>query len=575
MLKRSYPRIELFKIGEALNLAYFNSFTSEWEIDDEEASFEIAANLNDKQLKKIFENRTPREWAIFRGQYYTLEKGSLRLRGSWERLRTSIQRVKKRYGKDGIAVLRTLAKINKSCSLGEIKKNLKNDVDPYPILVGLERLKVIVTAYKGDGYQEWKILEETSPLIRSELGLAQAPILKTLETSPLISTPTKGEKPDHLWMEHQKVAEMDRELGEYLNVLLKRRLDATVKFGKTFSLASLADYLQNLFGSILYFDNLLSIVQQYGLTNTEITHPQGKTSIRTGWSLALFGEPGTGKSFATRNMILGRHDANIPPHGIPGRNRYCGGMSPARFIRMGQAYVKRTFNFVVPEFNDWFKYSGMVDVLKLAMEQGEIKYELHREVIGPYRFESFLSVNYNTAVSERGYEVTVSDPNFNAIEDRMVCRLHRLTKRRFVEIAQSQMRLALGEIEIGRGAKKIRDHATLVYAIETGHPLVRRRFPYKPVMITPQAYDTIKVAREAILEQIPREVVRFSARLEDRAIRFACAASLLNYFHSDLDYIPVSEDALKYAIQLYVEEASVRSQEELNPEEILKKLQAA
>jgi hypothetical protein len=91
-------------------------------------------------------------------------------------------------------------------------------------------------------------------------------------------------------------------------------------------------------------------------------------------------------------------------------------------------------------------------------------------------------------------------------------------------------------------------------------------------MITPQAYDLMEKAREAILELIPHEFVRFSARLENRAIRFACAASLLNYFHSDLDYIPVSEDALRYAVQLYVEEASVRSREEFKPREVLEKL---
>jgi len=56
-------------------------------------------------------------------------------------------------------------------------------------------------------------------------------------------------------------------------------------------------------------------------------------------------------------------------------------------------------------------------------------------------------------------------------------------------------------------------------------------------------------------------------------VRFACAASLLNYFQSSLDYVPVSEDALKYAIQLYVEEASVRSRQEFKPEEVLAKLQ--
>ncbi len=294
--------------------------------------------------------------------------------------------------------------------------------------------------------------------------------------------------------------------------------------------------------------------------------------MRTGWSLALFGDPGTGKSFSTRDMILGRPDAKVPPHGVPGRNRYCGGMTPARFIRIGQAYVGRAFNFIVPEFNDWFRYSGMVEPLKLAMERGELKYEMHREVVGPYRFTSFLSVNYNVATRGEGYAATVQDPNFNAIEDRMLCRLHRLTKERFVEIAESQMRLAFGEIDIGESAQRIRDHLTLVYAIETGHPLVRDRFPPKPVMITPQAYEAVTRAREAILEQIPQETVSFSARLEDRAVRFACAASLIDYFRSDQDSIPVNPDALRYAAQLYVEEASVRSRGKFRPEDALKRL---
>jgi len=402
-------------------------------------------------------------------------------------------------------------------------------------------------------------LEETAPLIRSELGMTPREVYETRE-HPSVETLTafravseeKGEV-DHVALEKQEIQKMDTTFEEYLETVLKNRLESTIKFGKTFSITSLTSYLQNLFGPVLYFDSLLSIAQQYGLADVEIVHPRGKTGMRTGWNLSLFGEPGTGKSFSTRDMILGKPDAKIYPHGLPGRNRYAGGMSPARFIRIGQAYVNRTFNFIVPEFNDWFKYKGMVEPLKLAMERGEIKYELHREVIGPYRFNNFFSVNYNVATYGRGYEVTVQDPNFNAIEDRMLCRLHRLTKQRFVEIAQSQMRLAFGDIDIEKGAKQIRDHLTLVYAIETGHPLVKLRFPRKPVMITPEAYSFIEKARNAILERIPHEVVAFSARLEDRAIRFACAASLLDYFHSDLNYIPVSEDALRYATQLYVE----------------------
>jgi len=566
LLKLTFPVADLFEIGKELEIPYFKRFVSCWEIDADEAALEIALNTSDTKLKKIYKRYTPREWVSFRGKYYTFENGGLRLTGSWGKIRTKISEAKKKYGKNCVSVLKEMIKAGGNFGLKEARQTLKQGINPYPVLAALEKLKVVVTSYKGDKYQEWKIPDEILPLIQQEVGMPP------LEPTPAVVQPVTAEKKDYVEEERRKVEAMDQELADYLNDLVKHRLRSTVRFGKTFSVNELAEYLQKLFGHLLYFDSFLSIIQQYSLADAEIVNPQGKTGMRTGWSLALFGEPGTGKSFSTRDMILGKADGKIKPHGIPGRNRYCGGITPARFIRIGQAYTGRTFNFIVPEFNDWFRAPGMADILKIAMERGEIKYELHREVVGPYRFDSFLSVNYNTKVLGRGYEVTISDPNFNAIEDRMICRLHRLTKERFVEIAQSQMRLALGEIDLEKGAHRIRDHVTLVYAIETGHPLVRGRFPYKPVMITAETYEIIKKAREAILEQIPQESLRFSARLENHAIRFACAASVLNYFHSDLDYIPVSEDALKYAVKLYVEEASVRSREEFHPDEVLEKL---
>lgn len=568
LLKRTFSIAELFEIGKEVNIPYFNSFISCWEIDEDEAALEIASNLSEKQLKEIYEKHVPREWAIFRGRYYTFENGALRFAGSWEKIRRSISETEKKFGKNCVTLLKTMEKSGGIFGLNELKEMSKQGIDPYPILAKLEQLKVIVTSYRGDKYREWRILEESFPLIRMELGIQPVELPTSAATVPLAKT----EKADYIEEERQNVAAMDQALSEYLNDLLKHRLRSTIEFGKTFSVMKLAEYLQKLFGNILFFDSFLSIIQQYGLANAEIVNPQARTGMRTGWSLALFGEPGTGKSFSTRDMILGRSDGRIQPHGIPGRNRYCGGITPARFIRIGQAYTGRTFNFIVPEFNDWFRYSGMVDVLKVAMERGDIKYELHKEVVGPYRFDSFFAVNYNTKVLGRGYEVTIADPNFNAIEDRMICRLHRLTKERFVELAQSQMRLAMGEIDVEKDAPNIRDHVALLYAIETGHPLAKERFQYKPVMITTEMYDVVKKAREAILEQVSEDSLRFSVRLEDRAIRFACAASLLNYFHSDLDYIIVSEDALKFAIKLYVEEASVRSRETFEPAEILGRL---
>jgi hypothetical protein len=571
LIKRVFPVAEIFEIGKEWGIHYFDQFVSCWDADADEAPLEIGQAVSDTQLQEIFKKHKGRDWAVFRGKYYTFEGEVLSLKGSLEKIQAGIAETEKKYGKDSAYVLKAMVQAGGSFGLKEYKEALKQKVDPYPILGKLEQLKVVVPSYKGEEYCEWKMLEETLPFIRSELGIPSAEHKPATAPSTVALPSEAAEKVDYLEDERRKTIEMDEELNRYLNDLIKNRLSQTVKFGKTFSASYLADYLQSLFGQLLYFDGFLSIIQQYAVADVEIVNPQEKTGMRTGWSFALFGEPGTGKSFSTRDLIIGVPDGKIQAHGVPGRNRYCGGITPARFIRIGQAYVGRTFNFIVPEFNDWFRYSGMVDVLKIAMERGEIKHELHREVIGPYRFDSFFSVNYNTRVMGRGYEVTIGDPNFNAIEDRMICRLHRLTKERYVEIAKSQMRLALGEVSVDKGAKQIRDHATLIYAIETRHPLVRGRFPQKPVMITAETYEAISKAREAILKRIPGSL-KFSARLESNVIKFACAASLLNYFNLDLDYIPVSEDAVERAVKLYVEEASVRSKEEFQPEEVLEEL---
>ncbi len=573
LIQRVYPITEIFQIGKELSSPFFTQFVNCWEPDPDEAAMELALSMDDKNLQEVFKKHLPRDYVVFRGTHFTFEDGVLSARGSAEKLCAGIAETQKKYGQAANSILKVMAQAGGKFGSKQFRESEKLKVDAYPILEKMEQLKIVVPSYKGEEYREWKMLEETLPLIREELGIPAVPNrLAGVSSTTSIEVSKSGEEPpDPLEDERRKLGEMQNEFDSYLSDLLRNRLEETIKFGRTFSASQLANYLQSLFGEMLYFDSFLSIIQQYSLADIEIVNPQGKTGIRTGWSFALFGEPGTGKSFSTRDLILGTVGGKMQAHGIPGRNRYCGGMSPARFIRIGQVYVGRTFNFIVPEFNDWFRYSGMVDVLKIAMERGEIKHELHREVIGPYRFDSFFSVNYNTQVMGQGYAVTIGDPNFNAIEDRMICRLHRMTKERYVEIAQSQARLALGEVNVDKGARQIRDHVALVYAIETEHPLVRGRFAKKPVMITPEMYQAIGRARDAILKHLSGGM-KFSARLEYNMVKFACSASLLNYFNDTLDYIAVSKDALERAVRLYVEEASVRSKEEFKPEEVLKDL---
>ena len=202
LLRRSYSRKELFKIGKALTLPYFNRFESCWEIDEDEASLEIASNTNDMQLKDFFERYIPRDWTVFRGKYYTFEDGNLYFEGSWRRIRANIYEAREKYRKNFVALLKFLVETGESRSLKDIQKNFEKGVDPYPILAELERLKVIVTSYVGERYKEWKVLEETLPLFQSELGI----------TSSSTQTPTarlKVEKEDYLSLERQKVEAME------------------------------------------------------------------------------------------------------------------------------------------------------------------------------------------------------------------------------------------------------------------------------------------------------------------------------------------------------------------------------
>ncbi|MEM2272879.1 MAG: hypothetical protein QXX56_01520 [Candidatus Bathyarchaeia archaeon] len=570
LLKRAYSISHLFDIGRWLKIPYFDRFACCWDIDEDEAATEISLKITDDVLKQIFQKYKPRDWAIFKGKHYTLINGKLSFEGSWKLISDGLRRFKLTYGSDGMNFLKAIIEGGGIINSYTIKDFTKIP-QAYEMLSDLEDLGIVVTSYIGEKYREWSIPKETFPVVEVEISgkKEKSQIRLKTETINLIE---EKRKMDPLAEERKLIEKMDLELDSYLSDLIENRLEEAIKFGKTFSISKLSSYLQNLFGPILHFDSLLSLTQQYGLADAEVINPLKKVVKRTGWSLALFGDPGTGKSFATRDIIFGKMSMGLPAHGIPGRNRYFGGMTPARFIRIGQAYAGRTFNFIIPEFNDFFRYKGMVEPLKIAMEQGEIKYETQREVIGPYKFTSFFVVNYNVSVHKRGYDVTIQDPNFRAIEDRMLCRLHRLTKGRFVEIAESQMKVLLGKLDVGKMAQAIRDHLTLVYAIETRHPLVKNEFPYKPVMITEDIYRLIAKTREIILDEIKDETLMFSARLEDKALSFACSASLIEYFNAKENFIPIGIDPVKYAIQIYVEEALIRSQEELKPEEILRKI---
>jgi hypothetical protein len=190
------------------------------------------------------------------------------------------------------------------------------------------------------------------------------------------------------------------------------------------------------------------------------------------------------------------------------------------------------------------------------------------ETIGPYQFSCFFSTNYNTEVSKNtGYRVTVADPNFNAIEDRMLVRMHRMTKQRLRELSRNQRELAMGRLRM-RLAREIRDHLTLVYAIQTEHPLVKDRFKKKTVVLRDTFFHELEKAQELVLAQIKSDIL-FSVRVRQNAIKLAGALTLFSYFARPDDRLEIGGDAVKLAMKFFIEEVAIRQKVSVEVESIL------
>lgn len=416
--------------------------------------------------------------------------------------------------------------------------------DPGRVLTRLKR-KGLLRELPASGGE--KVFEVPYPDELRQLLLNETLHAETAEVGPAYPVPD----------ESAEIRSMDSEFLDQLRGVLTDRLDATVEFGEEFDVDVLARYFRGLFGEELYFDSLISILQQYALADAPLVAPTGRTTGATGFHLALFGPPGTGKTFSIDDLVRGNPRSGVPAHGLPGRNRYCGGITPAQFLRVGASYTGRTFNFVVPEFNDWFKYRGMVEPLKLVMEQREVKWETTFGTVGPYTFRSFFSVNYNVRTAgAQDYWTTIADPNFAALEDRMLLRFHPMTRARFRAVESSSERLELGELDFEL-AGRLRDHLTLVYAIETGHPLVARSYRRRPVRLERALYDRLRRVSERGLQST--NFPKFSPRLKGRAVRLAAAASLLTYFADPGEAtLGIGKAEAEFAERFYEEEIRAR-----------------
>ena len=416
--------------------------------------------------------------------------------------------------------------------------------NPARLLGVLKRRGLVTEVAEGRGERAYLVpfSSELRQLLEGEVERAE-----TLEASALQPVPDEA----------SEIRSMDTEFLDRLREVWTDRLEETLAFGATFNIRRLADYLRGLFGGVLYMDSLIALLQQYALADVPLLAPTGRPTGTTGFHVALFGPPGTGKTFAIDDMVRGNPRQGVPAHGLPGRNRYCGGITPAQFLRVGSHYTGRTFNFIVPEFNDWFRYRGMVEPLKLVMEQREVKWETTFGTVGPYTFRSFFSVNYNVRTTgAQDYFTTINDPNFSALEDRMLLRFHAMTKERFRAVEASAERLDLGELDFSL-ADPMRDHLTLVHAIATRHPLVAHRFRSRPVRLDRGLYATLRSVSEAALGRTASP--SFSPRLKSRAVKLAAAAALLRTLaEPSSGEITIGTEEGDFARRFYEEEIRTR-----------------
>ena len=305
----------------------------------------------------------------------------------------------------------------------------------------------------------------------------------------------------------------------------------------------------------LYMDALLVFLQQYSIANVDILVMSEKSERftkmgRTGFSLAYVGDPGTGKTFATDDLLRGNERYGIPPHGIIGKLRYAEGMTPKQFIAILEAYQDYPVDWIIPEFRDFFRYPGMVEKLKLVMERREVSDETRTTKIGPYKVTSFFVVNYNMKLTKGGYKHTMSDPNFEAVEDRMIVKLFINSKEREELILQNKFRMGNGEVDYSL-ANTLRKHITYTY-----HYFTKNKIP--TVMFSSQYEELGKWLFELKHKYAPRT----SLRILDRALQIAASAALVKTLAMNPKaYIEISDKDIALAKEFIKEELISRAYE--------------
>ncbi len=108
LIKRVYSITDIFQIGKEQAIPFFDLYVNAWEPDPDEATFQLAQALDDKQLQEALKKHPARNYVAFRGANYTFEDGNLAFKGSAEKIRAGIAETEKKYGQAATAVLKLM-----------------------------------------------------------------------------------------------------------------------------------------------------------------------------------------------------------------------------------------------------------------------------------------------------------------------------------------------------------------------------------------------------------------------------------------------------------------------------------
>jgi len=220
------------------------------------------------------------------GQYYTVQNWNLRSGNVWDQLELDILQclTAEREAREVLEYF--LNQPGFQADFTVIKARFKRWRNTLDSLLGFKLIRKLSGTAKD--VTTYALYSEMVSLLRRVLASP-----RSLELPVINSEAAQAEL--------AYVQQMEKEFEDYLRDVLDNRLEETLEFGREqMSLGLVTHYLEELFGPMLYFDILLALVHQYGMSATEIVNPEGTRAGNTGFHLALFGSPGTGKTFSVK-----------------------------------------------------------------------------------------------------------------------------------------------------------------------------------------------------------------------------------------------------------------------------------